>query len=353
MVNVPVRVPDCVGLNVTPMAHFDAAPTLGLQALLDTAKSPLAVTDETLNDDERWFVIVTVLAALVVPTAWLTNVSLAGARLMVAEPVPLKLTVCGLLSALSVNVSVPVCAPVAVGEKVTPTLHVAPAAMLDPQVLLAIAKFVLAAMFVNVSALFCLFVSAIDFAALVFPAITVPKASLAGTTVTGAIPVPVTVTDASTSFDVSLTVIEPDSAPRTVGANDTLILHVAPAAILPAHVLLWVKYSGAAITTACADVPVFFTVTVLAALVLPSAKFPNASVDGAGVMVADRLELALTRRRTVVRIQETSEIDRELRPTTAEARIETPEIVFRVLVYLQGELVLGGGGSKRGNSANC
>jgi hypothetical protein len=45
---------------------------------------------------------------------------------------------------LSVNVSVPVAAPVAVGENVTPTVQLAPAAILDPQVLLATVNRVLA-----------------------------------------------------------------------------------------------------------------------------------------------------------------------------------------------------------------
>ena len=55
---------------------------------------------------------------------------------LVAPPVPLRLTVCGLFAALSVKVRVPVAAPVAVGVNVTPTVQLAPAAMLAPQVLL-------------------------------------------------------------------------------------------------------------------------------------------------------------------------------------------------------------------------
>jgi len=144
------------------------------------------------------------------------------------------------------------------------------------------------------------------------------------------------VTDASTLFEVSLTVTEPDCAPNTVGANVTVIVQVLPAATLPAHVSLSVKYCGATITTGCADVPVFLTVTVFLALVLPVATFPNPSVAGVAVMVADKLELALTRRRTVVRIQEPLEIGEGVRPTTAEARIETPEIVVRVPMFCRG-----------------
>ena len=55
-------------------------------------------------------------------------------------PVPVRVTVWGLFAAESVNVSVPVTAPDAVGENVTPTVQVAPAAILVPQVLRATAK---------------------------------------------------------------------------------------------------------------------------------------------------------------------------------------------------------------------
>ena len=54
--------------------------------------------------------------------------------------------------ALSVNVNVPVAEPTAVGEKVTPTVQLAPAATLVPQVLLATANGELAAMLVMLSA---------------------------------------------------------------------------------------------------------------------------------------------------------------------------------------------------------
>ena len=55
-------------------------------------------------------------------------------------PVPERATACGLVSAESVNVRVPITGPVAVGEKVTPTVQLAPAAMLAAQVLLATAN---------------------------------------------------------------------------------------------------------------------------------------------------------------------------------------------------------------------
>jgi len=54
--------------------------------------------------------------------------------------VPVRVTVWGLLRALSVKVSVPVAGPVAVGVKVTLTEQWPPAARLEPQELLEILK---------------------------------------------------------------------------------------------------------------------------------------------------------------------------------------------------------------------
>lgn len=96
-------------------------------------------------------VSVIVLAELVVPTAWLEKLKLVGETVTAAEPVPLRLTVCGLVAVLSVSVSVPLSVPVVSGAKVTLTEQLAPAAMLVPQVLLAMAKSPLAAMPVKFS----------------------------------------------------------------------------------------------------------------------------------------------------------------------------------------------------------
>jgi hypothetical protein len=50
-------------------------------------------------------------------------------------PVPLKVTVCGLLLALSVIVNAPLTVPVAEGVNVTLIVQLPPAAMLAPQLL--------------------------------------------------------------------------------------------------------------------------------------------------------------------------------------------------------------------------
>jgi len=107
-----------------------------------------------------------------------------------ALPVPDRLTVWGPVMALSLNVNVPVAEPTVAGEKVTPTVQLAPAAMLVPQVLLATANGPLAAMLVMLSVLACLLVNVTVLAALVLPATVVLKLRLVTERVTGALPVP-------------------------------------------------------------------------------------------------------------------------------------------------------------------
>src|ERR1700746_1803241 len=96
--------------------------------------------------------------------------------------------------ALSLNVHVPVPEPAAAGEKVTPTVHPAPAATLVPQVLLATAKGALAAMPTLLSVIDCLLVNVTVLAALILPATVVLKLRLVTERVTGALPVPDRVT---------------------------------------------------------------------------------------------------------------------------------------------------------------
>src|SRR6202045_1187738 len=109
-----------------------------------------------------------------------------------APPVPDRLTVWGLVTALSVNVNVPEAEPTAVGEKVTPTVQLAPAATPAPQVLLATANGPLTPLtptLLTVSVVFRRFVSVImrvEFVA----STTLPKLKLAGENVTGALAPP-------------------------------------------------------------------------------------------------------------------------------------------------------------------
>jgi hypothetical protein len=142
-VSEPLAAPAAVGVNETPTAQL-APPVTGVpQVLPEIAKGPLMPTVEMVSDVLWRLVSVTVTAALVLPTATVPKFSELADRVTGEPellPVPLRLTVCGPPGAESVKVSVPVAAPVAVGVKVTPMLQPAPAAMLLPQVLLAIPK---------------------------------------------------------------------------------------------------------------------------------------------------------------------------------------------------------------------
>jgi hypothetical protein len=80
---------------------------------------------------------------LVTPTVVAGKAKAVGKKLMPCAAdcaVPCSGTFCGLPVALSVNVSVPSRIPLVAGLKTTETVHVAPAASEDPQVLLEIEK---------------------------------------------------------------------------------------------------------------------------------------------------------------------------------------------------------------------
>ncbi len=121
---------------------------LAPQVLLAIAKSPAFVPESATLVMAMAvvppLVSVTDWADAVVPTVVDAKVRLVGATVAFAalaeEPVPERATVCGLFPAPSVNVSVAVREPVAVGLNVILTVQLADPARLAPQVLLAIAK---------------------------------------------------------------------------------------------------------------------------------------------------------------------------------------------------------------------
>jgi len=138
---------------------------------------------------------VTVLAVLVFPTTVALKLRLFVENVTGVVPVPVRFTVCGLVSALSVNVTTPVAEPSAVGEKIIPTVQLEPAARLMPHVLLAAtANGPLELMLVKLSATLRRFVTVIVFVELVLPTANVPKFKLAGEKLTGALPFPVRLT---------------------------------------------------------------------------------------------------------------------------------------------------------------
>jgi len=211
----PVRAPSAVGANVTLMTQFAPdAKVAGLighavPPVLVSAKSPEAAIELMVNAPVPVFVSVTIFAALVVVSNWPPKLRLVGASLTpgaVADPVPLRFTICGLEESLSVKVSVPVREAAAPGLNVTATVHGAPAATLGLHESVATAKSVLAAgdtpavaMLVNVTATFVLFVSVNICGLLVAPTGWAPKSNGEGVTTTVGISVSLATNAAETS----------------------------------------------------------------------------------------------------------------------------------------------------------
>ena len=101
------------------MVQLDCAASVGPQVVPDCVKSPglVPVTAILLNVTGVlwWLLTVTVLAAVGLPSPWLPNPSVAGETVTGCTPVPVSVTVWGLLLASSEMVSVAVRAPVAWG----------------------------------------------------------------------------------------------------------------------------------------------------------------------------------------------------------------------------------------------
>ena len=115
---------------------------------------------------------------------------------------PLKETVCGLVSAESVKVRVPVANPDAVGVKVTLTVQVPEAATLVPQVFAETANGPVAVMLVKLSAEVRRLVTVTVFAALVSFTAMLPKLRLLKDKFTGLLPLPERLTDCAPALSV-------------------------------------------------------------------------------------------------------------------------------------------------------
>jgi hypothetical protein len=136
-----VRLPAAEGVNVTLSVQLPPAAS-ELPHVVVSAKSPgLAPVNAIPLRDKAAFpglFSVTVWPALVVPRFWPLKVRLVGVTpANGALPVPVRLTVWGLLVPLSVMVNEAVRVPGAVGANVTLMVQVPPAATELPQVLVS------------------------------------------------------------------------------------------------------------------------------------------------------------------------------------------------------------------------
>jgi hypothetical protein len=236
------------------------------------------------------------LAVLVEPATTVLKFKLVVDSATGATPFPERLTVWGLVRASSVKVKVPVAEPVAVGEKVTPTVQLVPAGMPAPHVLVAIANGPVAAMLVMFKAAVCWFVNVTVFAVLVLPTATLLKLTLLAESVTGATPVPLRFSVCGLVNALSVNVRTPVAEPRAAGVNVTPTKQFAPAAMLAPHVLLaTAKEPVAAIAVKLsATLRRFVTVMVLAALVFATATLPKFKLVDERVTGALPLPVRLT-----------------------------------------------------------
>jgi hypothetical protein len=132
-----VRLPLAEGVKVTLIVQVAPAATLDPQ-VLDWAKSPalapVRVTLETVKAAFPVLLRVKDFAALVELNGWLAKLRLEGETLIpAAAPVPERLTVWA-LTLLAIETAA-VRFPLAEGVKVTLMVQLAPAATLDPQLL--------------------------------------------------------------------------------------------------------------------------------------------------------------------------------------------------------------------------
>ena len=193
---VAFRTPVADGVNVRLMVHEDRAATLPPQVVEAMVKSPALVPvtliPPKVTDVFSRSLKVAVFATLVWPTTVLANGIVAGVSLTATVAVPVRLTDCGLLVALSVSVKAALLAPVVLGAKATLIWQEALAGMLDPRVLDEIRKSPGLApvkpTLETVIAAVLVFLTVTVFAALVAPALVVGKANEEGETVKGPLP---------------------------------------------------------------------------------------------------------------------------------------------------------------------
>jgi hypothetical protein len=131
-----LRLPLAEGVNVTLIVQEEPAAT-HLPHVLVSAKLvrlvPLTTMLDIINVALPVLRRLTVRALLVLPTVWLPKARLVGERLTAAEPLPKRITDCGLTVPLSVRVTAAARVPLAAGLKLTLVAQLVRAATLAPQ----------------------------------------------------------------------------------------------------------------------------------------------------------------------------------------------------------------------------
>jgi hypothetical protein len=145
--------------------------------------------------------------------------------------------------------------------------------------LLAPANGPLTATLLKFSATLNRFVTVTVRAELMLPAARFPKLTLVGETLTGALPLPESVTACVPAL--SVIVMPPEAEPTATGVNVTCIVHDAPGVTAPLQLFVWLNGPVALAPEICSGpVPLLRTVIVRALLVVPTTCDWNDSVAG-------------------------------------------------------------------------
>ena len=308
-VTVAVSVPAEAGVNVMVFVQLAPAASGLLQVEADLvnelAPEPVMVVDavKLTAAEVAFFNVITCVAALF-PTVVEANVSEDGvivSPVLALAPVPDNATVCFVVEAESVYVTIAVNVPAEAGWNVMVLVQLAPAASGLGQV---VADFVNELAFVPVMVVAAvneteaevLFFNVITCVAAAVPTVVEGNVSEAGVIVKPELaltPVPDSATVCGDPVAVSVYVTTAESAPATVGSNSIEFVQLAPAASgfeqveadlinelapLPVIVVDAVKVTAAEL--------VFLIVIVCAAVVVPIAVEAKLSEDGVNVSAA-------------------------------------------------------------------
>lgn len=255
--NVAEREPLAVGLKVTVTRQVASGlmlPELGhvLAELIwkSPGLAPVSVRLVMFNATVRLVSVrMELSAALVEPTVVDGKLNVPGSSVAVAldppVPVPVRLTVCGLPVALSFTLSVAERAPLAVGENVTDTRHVA-SGLTVPELGHVLAEVILKSpglapvrlrLVMFKASVVLVSVRVELWAALVDPTATEPKLRLAGSNVAvgpvAAAPVPVRLMVCLPALVLSVTVNVAERDPVAVGVKVTVMRHVPSGLTVP------------------------------------------------------------------------------------------------------------------------
>src|SRR5882762_441666 len=307
MVMAAVRLPAAPGMNLTLMVQLAPAATELPQVLLwanSLLLVPVMAMLETFSAPAPLLARVTVCAVAATPTLVVLNVKLAGLKPTVgegAEPVPLRLIVCGLAGALSVMLIEAVRLPAAPGVKVTLMVQLAPAATELPQLSVSAKSPVLVpvmAMLETFSAPAPLLVRVTVCAVAATPTLVVLNVKLAGLKPTvgeGAEPVPLRLIVCGLAGAWSVMLIEAVRLPAAPGVKVILMVQLAPAATELPQVLLWANSLllvpvMAMLETFSAPAPLLVRVTVCAVAATPTLVVLNVKLAGLKPTVGEGAE---------------------------------------------------------------